>query len=1074
MAFDFIVNGNPNQLFLPVPDNNNFANLYDQSTGTIYVALAGQWVAIGTPVPSQTTIAVLPSSVAFGTVTVGQSSPGLSLSLSNPGSTDINVTSVVLSGSGDFSAVNINACNGFLVAGSSCVLDLLFTPSSAVAKTGTVTVNNNSSTPVVAVGLTGTGVAVTQTYLVSATCFGTGTGTISDGGSLSCTCTAGVPSGTCSLNYASGTSVSLAGTAALGSMFSSFSGGGCSTTPCSLTVSQAQTVSATFTLNPVTVNLDVSGVGQGTGTVTSDVNDVVTGTPVSCTSTAGVLSGKCVGTFNQGTVVTLTEAASGSCSGGPCTFTAWAGAAGCTTASTCAVTTNTSTSVSANFAAPPAGAPLQLIQKVTGSTLGTNNVSATMGAQTAGNANIVYVFLGDATTTITNVTDTKGNTYTQSSCSPQVGTGQRVGLFYNANIAVAAAGANVVTANLSASPSYRRVIVLEYSGLSSSPADACAAAAGSTLAISSGSFTTTVAGDLLTTGEQAGAITAAATNFTQQVYDSGNDVEDRQGVPAAAYTVAPTQGYTNAWSIISQGWKVTGTGGATSFTFNVACSGSGSGTVTASGISLTCTNGVPSGTSSTSVTSGSIETLSASPTGGSAFISFSGAGCGTTPTCVTSAITTNTVVTVSFSLAGVTNYYVNASTGSDSNDGLAATTGGGHGPWQHINKAGSTTLVLGSTGTTINVAAGTYNECVSTSQSGTATRRIRYVSTTPLGAVVACNGATHPAGVPTVWANGTGANTRTGDYVDIVGFDLGGSSSTCNSVTAAGACVCEGISSFGAFALIQGNYVHDIMGQNATTCSTQGGGGIVLRNNGNPPTVAHDSIVTGNIVDNIGRGDDNVVGDNCATIHGIYVASPRHTVTNNIVSRACAWGIHMFHDTYQNVIANNTIINNYRGGIIVSGSDGFTNDNTSVIGNIVANNGGGGGGSTTAEYGIEERYGATGTNNVYRNNLLWGNLPAAFNFQEGPRTTTGNLCSSLTTGCQTMVTANNSNVVVSYTGNAKTGNYQLKAGSPAIDASVTGACAVSPGINPCVPSVDFTGTSRPQRTAWDIGAYELP
>lgn len=1016
--------------------------------------------------------AVAPNAINFGSVQTGVPSAVQNITISNTSSTlPLTVNSVVFSGSNNFSSSNPNVCNQTLLPQASCVFPAQCTPTSAGVKAGTITVNTNAPVDPInplTVTLSCTGIA-TPTFLLSLTGFGTGNGTVTDGGSLSCHFGAGAATGTCSLNYVSGAVVTLTATADPGSSFSGFNGAGCTTSPCAVTMSANALVASTFDIVTPTRTLNVAGVGQGTGTVTSDVNDVLTGTPISCTTTAGVLTGKCSATFNQGTVATLTEVPSGSCTGGACTFTSWGGATGCTTATTCAVTVNSNSTVTATFAAPPAGSPLQLIQHVTGSTTGTNNVSGVMGAQTAGNANIVYVLLNDATTTVTSITDTKGNTYTQSSCSPAIGTGQRVALYYSANILAAAASANTVTANLSASPSYRRVIVLEYSGLSATPADTCAAATGSTLAISSGSFTTTVAGDLLTTGEQAGSITAPSANFTQQVYDGGNDVEDRQGVPAAAYTVAPTQGYTNAWSIVAQGWKVTGTGGATLFTFNIQCAGTGSGTVVASGINVTCTNGVPSGTASTSVAGGSTLTLSATPISGSGFTSYSGAGCGTTPTCITSAITTNTSVTVTFNLAGTTNYYINSATGSDSNSGLCAVAGtpaGCTGPWQHINKAGSTTLTLGAAGTNVNVAAGTYNECVSTNQSGTATQRIRYVSTTPLGAIVKCDGSVKPAGAPTVWANGTGSSTRTGDYVDIVGFEITATSPTTQLL------LCEGISEFGAFAIIQGNYVHDILGQNSTTCNTQGGGGIFLRNNGNTATVAHDSIVKANIVDNIGRGDDGTVGHVCTTLHGIYLASPRHTIINNIVSRACAWGIHMFHDTYQDVIANNTVINNYRGGIIVSASDGFTNDNTTVINNIVANNS-----SLSTEYGIEERWGATGANNVYRNNQLWGNLPGAFNFVNGTRTTTNNVCAASGTGCATVNTSLTNTQFVNYTGNAKTGNYLLKTSpvSVIIDAGATGPCAVSPGITPCVPSADFTlVTLRPQRAAYDPGAYEVP
>ena len=387
--------------------------------------------------------------------------------------------------------------------------------------------------------------------------------------------------------------------------------------------------------------------------------------------------------------------------------------------------------------------------------------------------------------------------------------------------------------------------------------------------------------------------------------------------------------------------------------------------------------------------------------------------------------------------AQVNDYYV-ATTGSDSGPGSQSQ------PWKTITHAASA-LSLGGSGTTVHVAQGTYNECVATNRTGTANQRIRYVSDTTLGAKIVCNGGTTPAGLHAVWVNGTGSNTRTGDYVDIVGFEITASSPTN---------MCEGIGEYGAFGLIQNNYVHDILGQalaGSGFCGS-GGAGIDLHNNGNPPTVAHDTVVDGNIIDNIGTGPSGL-GTNCANVHGIYIQSPRQTATNNIISRACGWAIHMFHNTTQDVVSNNVIINNYNGGILVSASDGFTNDHTSVINNIVAHNGGN-------ESGIEERYGSTGSNNVYRNNVFWSNSPGSYNFANGSRTVSGTMSGA------------DSNVFVKYTGNAKTGDYHLQTSSVAVGAGVAGGCA-SGGITPCVPSADFDGTARILTSALDAGVFAV-
>jgi hypothetical protein len=373
-------------------------------------------------------------------------------------------------------------------------------------------------------------------------------------------------------------------------------------------------------------------------------------------------------------------------------------------------------------------------------------------------------------------------------------------------------------------------------------------------------------------------------------------------------------------------------------------------------------------------------------------------------------------------------YYVSPS-GSDSNSGTSGS------PWKTIGHAASA-LTLGTGGAVVNVASGTYG-CATTSRSGTASQPIVYKSTTQYGAKIVCS-----SGSDTAWEN-------TGAFVTIQAFDVTGGTS-----------VCYGVHLNGASDRLLGDYIHDI---HAVGCA-YGGAGVANGSgtNGNSP----DTQIIGNIIASIG-----ITNGSCSTIHGIYMSSPRTIVQNNIVSGACAWGIQSYHNTTSNVISNNTVIGNLRGGILTTASDGFTADNTSVLNNIVVNNAVFGG---VQESGIEERWGAAGPNNVYRNNLVVHNSPAPFNFTFGSRTTTGNLCDVPGTGCQTVITSSQaltSNIFVNYTGNAKTGDYHLKAGSIGINAGVAGACA-SGGISPCVPTTDILGVIRPSGSTLAVGAFE--
>jgi hypothetical protein len=383
-----------------------------------------------------------------------------------------------------------------------------------------------------------------------------------------------------------------------------------------------------------------------------------------------------------------------------------------------------------------------------------------------------------------------------------------------------------------------------------------------------------------------------------------------------------------------------------------------------------------------------------------------------------------------------TNFYVSPS-GSDSNNGLTPSSA-----WATIGHAASA-LSLGSGGAVVNVAPGNYNQCITTNRIGSSSQPIVYQSTTQYGAKLTCGSATQ------VWLNGT--STVNASYVTITGFD----------VTATGS-VCYGIVSYGAHNTISSNYSHDIPAPTSNCGDGAGGAGIGIFERGTGLNVG--TSVVQNIVDNIGAGATT----GCNNQHGIYVGAEQVTVQNNIVSRACGYGIHIYGYTTTEVISNNVVINNDLGGIIVSanGADVSSNDHTSVINNIVANNGGLHGANQS--YGITEQSGPTGPNNVYRNNILYGNAPNnTINFSNGPKSVSGTVVPS---GSQF------SSLFIDYTGNAKTGNYALSSSSLAAGAGITGSCA-SGGLSPCVPTVDFAGLIRstpPAIGAFDIASADSP
>jgi endoglucanase len=154
---------------------------------------------------------------------------------------------------------------------------------------------------------------------------GTGTGTVTSS-------PAGINCGTtCSASFTSGASVTLTPAAASGSTFAGWTGACTGTGACTVSMTAARAVTATFNSSATTFALTVTKAGSGAGTVTS--------------SPAGVNCGTtCSANFASGTSVTLTAAAtSGS------TFAGWGGA--CSGTGTCTVTVTAASAVTATFSA---------------------------------------------------------------------------------------------------------------------------------------------------------------------------------------------------------------------------------------------------------------------------------------------------------------------------------------------------------------------------------------------------------------------------------------------------------------------------------------------------------------------------------------------------------------------------------------------------------------------------------------------------------------------------------------------------------------------------------------------------
>ena len=311
-------------------------------------------------------------------------------------------------------------------------------------------------------------------------------------------------------------------------------------------------------------------------------------------------------------------------------------------------------------------------------------------------------------------------------------------------------------------------------------------------------------------------------------------------------------------------------------------------------------------------------------------------------------------------------------------------------------------------GTTVLVAPGTYRENIRSAAHGDAAAWIRYVSSQPRRAKIV------GGGTEAVWDN-------RGGHVEIAGFDITGSGRI-------------GIVNYASDVRVTGNHVHDLALSGG--CTGNGGGGIVNAN-----YAASNAEISGNLVHDIG------VPGACAGVHGIYYSNLRGNIHDNIVYRASAWGIHLWHAADRVLVANNTVFANgsaqVGGGIVAGTGDspgGVVLSGTRIVNNIVVCNPG----ASIRQY-CDRGKACIGAGNVVANNVVYGN-GRAVTMKVGSATGT--------------ISADPQ--FVGYQASGTSGNYRLKSSSP----------AVNKGRSSSAPTTDIDGIARPRGGAFDIGAYE--
>jgi hypothetical protein len=162
-------------------------------------------------------------------------------------------------------------------------------------------------------------------------------------------------------------------------------------------------------------------------------------------------------------------------------------------------------------------------------------------AQTAGDLNVVEVGWNDTTSSVSTVTDSKGNSYLLA-VGPTRGTGLSQSIYYAKNIV---GGANTVTVTFNKAAAVVDVRALEYGGLDTvSPLDVTAGAAGTGTNGNSGAATTHSANELIVgAGMTAGAFTKAGVGFTSRIITSpdADIAEDQITTATGSYSAtAPT------------------------------------------------------------------------------------------------------------------------------------------------------------------------------------------------------------------------------------------------------------------------------------------------------------------------------------------------------------------------------------------------------------------------------------------------------------------------------------------------------------------------------------------------------
>jgi hypothetical protein len=104
-----------------------------------------------------TFLSLTPSSLNFGNVQVGQTSPPQNITLANTGTNSIGLVPIVIEGANTADFSQTNNCGASIAGGNNCAITVTFTPTATGARNGAVVVRDNGGGGEQRVHLSGTG-----------------------------------------------------------------------------------------------------------------------------------------------------------------------------------------------------------------------------------------------------------------------------------------------------------------------------------------------------------------------------------------------------------------------------------------------------------------------------------------------------------------------------------------------------------------------------------------------------------------------------------------------------------------------------------------------------------------------------------------------------------------------------------------------------------------------------------------------------------------------------------------------------------------------------------------------------